>query len=239
LIEDFLTRLEEARTVDSIRSTYLEFCESLGFSDALVWFLRQGHDPDFVTSLPDWWHGYYVEVGMAEHDYLNHHCQNSLSTFRYNFEADPDRYTLDRVATEVISEARHNFDMRTGLAIPVHSVDRSWSGGINIGTSMKEEERDRVLHEHLDSIHLASVLTHYRLQEIYAEEKRRKISLSVREKEVLLWLSKGLSTARIADRLGIADVTVTMHLTNARRKLDARTREQALAKAIVLKLIEI
>ena len=56
--------------------------------------------------------------------------------------------------------------------------------------------------------------------------------LSAREREVLLWLSTGLRTARIADRMGIREVTVTKHLTSARRKLGARTREQALAIAV-------
>ncbi len=56
--------------------------------------------------------------------------------------------------------------------------------------------------------------------------------LSQREREVLMWLSCGLRTLRIAERMGIECVTVGKHLTSARRKLSARTREHALAIAI-------
>ncbi|MCU0906073.1 MAG: helix-turn-helix transcriptional regulator [Rhodobacteraceae bacterium] len=56
--------------------------------------------------------------------------------------------------------------------------------------------------------------------------------LSPREREVLLWLAAGLRTAQIAHRMGIEPVTVGLHLRGARRKLGARTREQALAIAL-------
>jgi DNA-binding CsgD family transcriptional regulator len=44
---------------------------------------------------------------------------------------------------------------------------------------------------------------------------------------------------RIAERLGISRPTVELHLANARRKLGARTREQALAKAVALGLLDL
>lgn len=56
--------------------------------------------------------------------------------------------------------------------------------------------------------------------------------LSAREREVLQWLSTGCRTARIAERMRIEEVTVTKHLLSVRRKLGARTREQALAIAL-------
>lgn len=56
--------------------------------------------------------------------------------------------------------------------------------------------------------------------------------LSPREREVLLWLAAGLRTAAIAHRMGIESVTVSLHLASARRKLGAKTREQALVIAL-------
>jgi DNA-binding CsgD family transcriptional regulator len=44
---------------------------------------------------------------------------------------------------------------------------------------------------------------------------------------------------RIAERLGISRPTVELHLANARRKLNARTREQALARAVAFGLLEL
>ncbi|KQI70628.1 hypothetical protein AN191_17265 [Loktanella sp. 5RATIMAR09] len=63
--------------------------------------------------------------------------------------------------------------------------------------------------------------------------------LNPREIEVLQWLSTGLQTSEIAWRMGIASVTVSKHLQSARRRLGARTREQALAMAIRHGLVQL
>jgi DNA-binding CsgD family transcriptional regulator len=69
------------------------------------------------------------------------------------------------------------------------------------------------------------------------DHPRRGDLLSPREREVLMWLASGLRTAEIAHRMGIETVTVGYHLQRARRKLGARTREQALAIAVKAGLI--
>jgi DNA-binding CsgD family transcriptional regulator len=63
--------------------------------------------------------------------------------------------------------------------------------------------------------------------------------LSPRERECMTWLAIRLRHDRIAERLGIARPTVELHLLNARRKLGAKTREQALARAVALGLLDL
>lgn len=63
------------------------------------------------------------------------------------------------------------------------------------------------------------------------------IRLSRREIECLEWVARGLQDDRIAARLNISRSTVRLHISTARRKLKARTREQALVRAVLLKLI--
>jgi len=58
-------------------------------------------------------------------------------------------------------------------------------------------------------------------------------ALSTREREVLSLLAEGLSTARIAEKLGLAEVTVHKHFRGAREKMGASNREQTLALAMV------
>lgn len=63
--------------------------------------------------------------------------------------------------------------------------------------------------------------------------------LTTRETQCLQLLANGCSNDAISTELGIALSTVTMHLQNARRKLGAVTREQAIAIAISRGLISI
>lgn len=62
--------------------------------------------------------------------------------------------------------------------------------------------------------------------------------LSPREKDCLLWLSRGEKQQTIADRLSINLKTVEMHLSNARSKMKSMTTIQAVSKAIVTRQID-
>jgi DNA-binding NarL/FixJ family response regulator len=63
--------------------------------------------------------------------------------------------------------------------------------------------------------------------------------LSERELEVLQRAALGMTVGQIARRLGISPRTVETHLTNLYRKLGARNRVQAIARASELGLVEI
>jgi DNA-binding CsgD family transcriptional regulator len=60
-----------------------------------------------------------------------------------------------------------------------------------------------------------------------------------RERQVLELLADGATDAQIATRLELAPATVQTHVRNAKAKLGARTRAQAVALAIQFGLIEV
>ena len=62
--------------------------------------------------------------------------------------------------------------------------------------------------------------------------------LSQRELQCLQRLASGLANSGIARSLGISEPTVAMHISNARRKLGASTRIQAVALAVRHGLID-
>lgn len=64
-------------------------------------------------------------------------------------------------------------------------------------------------------------------------------NLTPRELECLTFLAMGHSNVGIATEVGIKSPTVAMHLANARQKLNAASREHAVAIAITRGLIKI
>lgn len=56
--------------------------------------------------------------------------------------------------------------------------------------------------------------------------------LSARERQVLTHVARGFTTAEISRRLGISAATVRTHVEHARAKMGARTRAEAVAKAL-------
>ncbi len=55
------------------------------------------------------------------------------------------------------------------------------------------------------------------------------MKLSQREREVLLYVARGLSDKEIALKLGISGRTVQTHITSINKKLNARNRANAVA----------
>jgi DNA-binding response OmpR family regulator len=64
------------------------------------------------------------------------------------------------------------------------------------------------------------------------------IALNEREVEVLTWAARGKTSAEIAKILGLTKRTVDFHVDNAREKLGAATRTEAVLKAATGRLIE-
>jgi len=64
-------------------------------------------------------------------------------------------------------------------------------------------------------------------------------TLTIRERDVLCFLAQGMMTAKIAETMGIAEVTVNKHFKSARKRLGAATREQALAIAMASGVIHL
>lgn len=63
-------------------------------------------------------------------------------------------------------------------------------------------------------------------------------ALTSREVQCLQALAQGMSNRDIAAHLHISLPTVALHIANARRKLHAQTREQAVAIAVTLKIVK-
>src|SRR5260221_3912481 len=62
--------------------------------------------------------------------------------------------------------------------------------------------------------------------------------LNDREVDTLTWVARGKTSAEIAQILGLTKRTVDFHIDNARTKLGAATRTQAVIKAATGRLIE-
>jgi DNA-binding response OmpR family regulator len=66
----------------------------------------------------------------------------------------------------------------------------------------------------------------------------KSVELNDREIEVLTWVARGKISAEIAKILGLTKRTIDFHIDNARTKLGAATRTEAVVKAATGRLIE-
>ncbi|MEA2424555.1 MAG: two-component system, cell cycle sensor histidine kinase and response regulator CckA [Thermoleophilaceae bacterium] len=75
--------------------------------------------------------------------------------------------------------------------------------------------------------------------QIQRADGRRPRTLSPREREVLGLLARGLTGEQIAERLVLSPETIRTHIRNAREKLGASTRVEAVTMALLAREIEL
>ena len=128
----------------------------------------------------------------------------------------------------------------SNVTVPIKDPGHRARGFVGVMAGPRRKpEFERFLDDRASLLLAAANYADARMLELLGVEGLKDISLSPREAECLEWLSKGLMNDRIAERMRIAEPTVRLHLGNARRKLKALTREQALVKALKLGLLNI
>lgn len=140
--------------------------------------------------------------------------------------------------TEFWAQARSH-GIANGLSVPVHG-----RAGLFSMTSLS---RDKPLHPHahettraLNRARVLASCAHVATIRIVAPVllKQHKPQLSQREIECMRWVAHGRTSSEIADKLCLAEATVTYHLNKAIRKLGAKNRAHAIALSVALGLVD-
>ncbi|NKB16132.1 MAG: hypothetical protein HC774_03290 [Sphingomonadales bacterium] len=236
-------QLQQAQSEDEIWAVSARWLADLGISHSIYLFVHP-QDPSRTkawTQLPASWQSHYIEQGYSRKDPFLHYCCQEFVPVRTGPDYLADYSYLTAEERLIIQEGGET-GFRSGFAAPVRlaTANGEGFGGWNFGTAIPREEFESLFRDRGESIWLGAFFIHEHLQRLAKRDgvASTKGRLSARERDCLLWLSKGLRTDAIADRLGIARITVDLHFRNARIKLGAATREECLVKAILLREVE-
>lgn len=156
----------------------------------------------------------------------------------------PRTFDLDQVQASgadeaIVSYYRHlsQVGVCSSYVMALRCIVRNAPGYFMLAGPQQPSELDRLLAERGARLALAAFYADLRLQMLFHQELLASVKLTPREKECLELLSAGFKNDRIAAKLGVSEVTVRLHFTNARTKLRTSTREQAVARAAMLGLI--
>ncbi len=192
-------------------------------------------DPAFSTMRRDWI-AYYTARKYDLDDEIVAHVR--AGSFR------PKLFRLGRpqefVHPGMISEA-NEAGLEAGLLVPLSGDYGSAlpTAGIVMGSSLPEADIEKIVQENAPML---VALGHIFHAGMVGELRRRRAGakpLSNRERDCLQYAARGLRTTAIGDRLNLADGTVELYLRNARRKLDAKTLAEAVARAIQFQQISL
>lgn len=142
--------------------------------------------------------------------------------------------TYKRVSTPAAKkfiEVSRDFGLDDGVTLGLRS---SCGGGSTFSFAGSEIARHS---RHLTILELLAPHLHSAISKVFREVPSSEISLTNREKEVLVWTKEGKTNREISRVINVSERTVVFHMQNAMRKLGARNRVQAMATALSLGLI--
>lgn len=234
--ETLVDRMTEATSRDLVWSAVQDLFASYGF-DRVIYADMRNRSQNILSSYPDSFGDYYADVCNPQDDPFFRYCCASLISRQTGADYLEQYDYLNLEERRVILTAREA-GMRAGFSCTFHKSDEAGMGGWNIGSTLDRHEVEKIQAEHGTMLRLAALYAHERMDQfalVHADNAGPV--LSPRERECLIHLAAGLRTQQIADKLNIRPVTVEMHIRRARIKLNAATREQALAKAVSLNLL--
>jgi len=228
----FISDLQHANTPGAVCEKLLGITSAFGLTALMAGTVPQpgtptGRQKDHVL-LCDWpveWLERYVARNYVDHDPVVSHMKQLQAPFQWRDAADEIR--VDRGGEAVMGDAGE-FKLRDGLAFPLVTLDGQIVmvslGGDQIELSGAE----------FGMISLVSTYAVGRAMQLHTMPGRTidHVELSPRERECLKWAAVGKSEWEISQILGISEHTSEKHLLNAKAKLGAVNRVQAVAEAI-------
>lgn len=243
--QKILDELSYADTLDDIWQVAVDFFNGEGISHIIYVYCRGYQhttaDTILLTTMPKWWGNVYQQQGYAEYDPFFTHCCDTYEPMKTGVEYY-NNYELTEKQRHLIEEAsKTGFISGACFAMRKKGIGADF-GGWNLGTSLKKEAFDKLYAEKGEVLRIVAMYMHeqinLKLKKDESETRQyQNQELSIRQIECLKLLAEGKRIQQIAEILNIKPITVDHHIKLARTNLQATTREQAIARAIIKGLI--
>lgn len=189
-----------------------------------------------VSTMPDCWISHYRSAGYDKLDPGAKRARSFVGVGGDSFEKPKPGEEWSPAVIQMNQEIRQLHAMGSffvAQATPQPGV----TSMVNFITDASGENYQRWIAECGPRLRVLAAAAHARLTELRGLDVG-EVALSDREKAALRWLAEGHRVDRIAEKMGVSNRTVEVHLANARKRVGAKTREQALVIAIRSGLFE-
>lgn len=234
--EEFADSVSSLPDINSVWHHLGRFAADRGFSHCSLTLAAQTkggiRSTRLLSGLPEEFRQKYRQGGLVEQDPFLLFCCHTLCAKKVSTENLSD-YAGASPGHQAFLDFAADSGARNGLGIPVRTVGSEPFGGWLFTSEEKDRSFDLLDAEFSTQAHLAGVLAHERIVAICSGNTAKRFGLSKRERECLHWLGAGLRTAAIAEKIGISPSAVNLYVSNSKRKMQAKTREQAIALAIM------
>jgi Response regulator containing a CheY-like receiver domain and an HTH DNA-binding domain len=246
-LEEFLVRIDAARSVQETWEENVSFQRSLGFDlveygYSVAGAAETGVELANLSNFPSAYRERYRREHYHRDDPVVRYCIDNLPPLRVGRDflgLWPNQGRgLTAVQRRIVEEAA-DCGMVVGVVFPLRSPGRFPLAGMSLSNSMRPAEFNRFMARWGQIAQLAALYAHNRLQMLLQKgDAASDVTLSSRERECLQWVSRGLSSKETAQRLDLSPKTVDFYIASAMSKLEVSTRSHAVARAIIRGFLE-
>jgi LuxR family quorum sensing-dependent transcriptional regulator len=227
---DFVEGLQKLEKYEDICDYVTKQLEWFGFTCVSSWSVPgPGDNPSdciLMNNRPQEYVDRYIEKNYVVRDPVVAELRRSLSPFSWNDVRE--RRELSKGERSIIDEGRE-FGARDGFIVPVVTLSGSVSIFSPCGLEPNLSQRARA------AVEIIGIYSFQALKRSLIKQNRPEAAhtpLTPREREIMQWVAAGKSDDEIAEILSLSAPTVTWHVENAKRKLDAFRRTYAVVQAI-------
>ncbi|HTE40438.1 MAG TPA: LuxR family transcriptional regulator [Steroidobacteraceae bacterium] len=186
----------------------------------------------FLSDYPTSWVSMYVERDYFKVDPLVRFAQKST------LPAIWDDDSLHNAETQEFWEEAGGFGLHCGLTFPVHDQP-GITGVFSLARDRHLEMPEAELAALVGRAQMFATLLHQAVARIDLPKliPETCAALTPRERECLRWAADGKTAWEIGQILNITERTAVFHVNNVTQKLGAVNKTQAIARAVVLKLL--
>lgn len=235
---DLAMRFQRADGITDTWNVLKDGLGRLGVTDAGYAFFPQGVTApqgmlahfDYPQSVLD----RYDEMGHAEHDYSVLHCLREAEALCVS--TDPRHLSRMTARQKAVEHDFYDVGVRHVVTMPLRGAGLGVGGLTMAFRRTTETEFHGVLKNSEHELRGLGLLFHGAI--------RRQpglgglVTLTDRERETLTWVAAGYSAKVIAHKMSLANRTVEHHIASAQKRLGAINSANAVAKALVLGLME-
>jgi len=239
---ELIEAVSQADTVEALHAVCADACQQSGFER----FIYGARIPTsfvkpyfiFISGYPKAWREHYTANNYMVVDPTVQYCAQNVTPLTW----DGDSYRRqDDTSPEIrrfMSEAR-DFGLRSGISFPLHTAQGDFAM-LSFASEQSVASNDRRIQRIMPMGQLFTAYLHEAVRSVFNKDVLAvsKVDLTRREKECLLWATEGKTAWETSQILSIAERTVTFHLQNVQGKLGVNNRQQAVARAVSLGLIE-
>lgn len=243
VIVDFIIQLQSCATAQQSYCRYAETLGGFGINESIYAILLG--DSDYIA-LSDYRQNFleaYKDAGGAEADVTVFWSQQRNTPQVWN---DPINQRMELPEKfHKVEQISADFDIQYGFTLPIHTgVEGFWgSCGLSASGIKKQTFLQDVL-PFKDLLIAISTIFDMHVRQVSGNHILEQSTVSTLEAltpmeiETLKWLAEGYSIKQISDeKLHRSIDSVNIYIRNAKKKLNARTRDQLIAKALILRLI--